>query len=246
MIIGQLIKTNQFRKLLLRFDPVKVIGKAGHRGRLFFCRFPAFLMTLVSVVVLLALRPMLRPISLAAAPHLAPPQFKHFTFGYSEQFADTLWLRAIQDFDYCERKIDKINCEGKSWLYQMLDLVSELSPHFRTVHSAGPLALTVIISDIEGASKLFDKAVRNFPNDWVILYRAAYHALYEENNRPKAATLLERAARNGAPPWTYSLAGRLYTEAGQRELGERIYQEISQDPNLKEVAERLKKKLEHK
>lgn len=213
---------------------------------MFFKQHLSIFLSLSLLLLIFFLNSYTAEINILRAPYLAPPQIKHFTFGYSEQMVDALWVRSIQDFDYCERKIDKINCEGKGWLYQMLDLISELSPHFRTVHSAGPLALTVIVSDIEGASKLFDKAVQNFPNDWTILYRASYHAIYEEKNKEKAASLLERAARNGAPSWTYSLAGRLYTEAGQRELGQRIYDEISQDPNLKDVAERLKKRLEQK
>lgn len=178
--------------------------------------------------------------------NLPPPPITHLTFGFSQQIADQFWLRAIQDFDYCEKKIAENTCRNQGWLYQMLDLITELAPDFRMPHAAGPLALTVIISDIEGASKLFDKAVQNFPTDWPILYRAAYQALLEEKNKEKAAKLLYQAAKNGAPDWVYALAGRLYSEAGEKELGERIYAEISQDPNLKNVAERLRQRLDGK
>ncbi len=178
--------------------------------------------------------------------NLPPPQIIHFAFGFPEQIADQFWLRSIQDFDYCEQQVAENTCRNQSWLYQMLDLITELSPNFRMPHAAGPLALTVLISDIEGASKLFDKAVKNFPNDWPILYRAAYQAMIEEKNKEKAAQLLYQAAKKGAPDWTYALAGRLYSEAGAKELGEKIYDEINQDPNLKSVAERLRKRMDGK
>jgi len=158
---------------------------------------------------------------------LAPPSDIHyFTFGHREILADFFWIRSIQDFDYCEKKLAEQLCKGNSWLYQMLDVITDLSPYFRMAYSAGSMALTVIISDIEGASKFFDKAVVHFPSDWRILYRAAYHAIYEEKDQAKAASLVERAAKNGAPDWVNALAGRLYSEAGKTELAERLAQEL--------------------
>ena len=140
---------------------------------------------------------------------LAPPkEIVRFAFGYNEPMADIFWIRAIQDFDYCDQKIDKTNCRGNSWLYKIIDVTTELSPQFRVPHSMGAIALSVIISDIPGASKIFDKATVRFPKDWTILGRAAYHAMYEEDDRSKAARLLKQAAENGGPYWYYALAGR--------------------------------------
>ncbi len=173
-----------------------------------------------------------------------PIAFRNFTFGFSEQTADTLWIRSLQDFDFCEQKIAENVCRGQGWLFQMLNLVIELSPHFRIPNAVGPLALSVIVSDIQGASMLFDKSVVNFPKDVNILYRAAYHAMEEEKNYAKAADLMQRAAQNGGPPWFYALAGRLYTKEGRKDLAETVYKDISQDPNLKEAAERLRRTID--
>lgn len=205
-----------------------------------------FLLITLALIFLVLGRLSLNDFHLISEANLPPPQITHFTFGFADQIADQFWVRAIQDFDYCEQKIAENTCRNQGWLYQILDLVTELSPHFRMPHATGPLALTVLISDIEGASKLFDKAVKNFPEDWRILYRAAYQAMLEEKNKEKAAGLLYRAAKYGAPNWVYVLAGRLYSEAGEKELGERIFQEINQDPNMKTVAERLRKRLDGK
>lgn len=150
---------------------------------------------------------------------LAPPaSIQYFTFGHRDLVADMLWVRSIQDFDYCEKKQTENLCRGNSWLYQMLNVITDLSPDFRMAYSAGAMALTVIISDIEGASKFFDKAVAHFPNDWLILFKAAYQAQYEEKNPAKAASLLERAGQNGAPDWVFALAGRLYSRTGENDL----------------------------
>ncbi|MCB0407159.1 MAG: hypothetical protein KDD34_03080 [Bdellovibrionales bacterium] len=40
--------------------------------------------------------------------YVPPPKaITHMHFGYKETFADSLWLRAIQDFDYCEEEEDQ-------------------------------------------------------------------------------------------------------------------------------------------
>ncbi len=172
-----------------------------------------------------------------------PPKLEFFHFGYSETIADSLWLRAIQDLDFCEAQVKKNECIGKGWLFQILDAATTLSPLFKTPYEAGALALTIVISDYKGASRIFDKAVLAFPSDWKILYRASYHALYEEKDKQKAARLSVRAAQSGGPVWLYSLATRLYTEAGEKELGLRLYQDLKEQGEDPIVLARMREKL---
>lgn len=164
-----------------------------------------------------------------------PPMVEKLSFGYNEIGADLLWIRTLQDFSYCEEEIRERVCRNNSWLYKMLDAITNLSPHFRLPYAAGALALTIVITDIEGATKIFEKGVAAFPNDWPILYRAAYHYIYEVNDKKRAAELLIRAGQNGAPPWVFALAGRLYSDSGHLELAESLLQEMirnEQDPIL--------------
>lgn len=177
--------------------------------------------------------------------NVAPPEhLEHLSFGFHEVVADLFWIRALQDFGYCESQVAENRCRGESWLYQMLDTITNLSPKYRIVHATGPLALSVIISDIEGASKLFDKAVAEYPKDWPILYRAAYHAILEEKNNEKGAELVRRAAQNGGPTWFYSLAAHLYSEAGQRLMIKSMLQDLEQQKIEPEILERVRKRLE--
>jgi len=175
---------------------------------------------------------------------LPPKGIVNFTFGQRELMADLYWIRLIQDFDFCERKIDQMNCSGRGWVFHMLDLVTELSLSFRMPLAVGPMMLSVVVSDIQGASLLFDKAVARFPHDWSILYRASYHALIEEKDRAKAAALLERAGREGAPEWVFSLSARLYSESGQAEVAAGLLSELEQSGSVSEgILERIRQKL---
>lgn len=155
-----------------------------------------------------------------------PPKLEFFSFGYQMTIADNLWIRAIQDFDYCENQIAENHCQDNGWLAEMLDTITNLAPDYQIVYKAGGLALTVIISDYAGATRIFDKGVKVFPHDVSLLHRAAYHAMMEEKNQEKAASLLVQAAKSGGSAWFYSLATRLYTEAGKKDLAMGLYKEL--------------------
>lgn len=169
-----------------------------------------------------------------------PRGIERFAFGAREVIADLGWLRSIQDFDYCEKKEAAHLCRGNGWLARMLDVVTDLSPKFRAPYASGGMALSIIISDRAGATSLFEKGLAQYPDDWIISYKAAYHFLYEENDPARAAQLMENAAKHGAPGWVYSLAGRLYTRAGKRELALRLLEELRANPAIApEALERL-------
>lgn len=172
-----------------------------------------------------------------------PSMIERMSFGYKESIADVFWIRAIQDLDYCEKQIAKNICKSNSWLYKMLDATTNLSPSFRIPYAAGALALTVIISDIDGATKIFDKGVRAYPNDWPILYRAAYHYLYEVKDKKRAGELLIQAGQNGAPPWVFTLAGRLYSDSGNLELAEALLKEMIETEQDENLVKRLQDKI---
>ncbi len=168
---------------------------------------------------------------------LAPPpeHVEYFTFGFRESMADSFWLRWIQDNDVCQtyRGVAKPTAGIKltkefdnprnkvcdnSWAFKMLDAVTRLSPKFKMPYELGAITLSVLTEDYSGASVIFDRAVEAYPYDWSILYRAAYHSLFDMNDVPKAADLFRRAVANGAPQWLELLAARLYTRSGQIEI----------------------------
>lgn len=161
---------------------------------------------------------------------------EHVALGYKDILADGLWLRVIQDFDVCDQnrgvegqsQIDPdriFNCE-RGWVYSMIDVITHLAPRFRMPYATGATVLSVVVDDIRGATLIFDKALAQFPTDWSIQYRAAYHYLFENQNKEKAAQLLVKAARNGGPIWLNSLAARLYTETGQAYLGKIVLEDF--------------------
>lgn len=215
-------------------------------------------------------------------PLFAPPEtIKHFTFGYGETMADSLWIRVIQDLDYCERapdlnesrkaeelewgrlspeeqhrrnlppalsgaSIDKSKpsmCD-RGWVYNYINAITELAPRFRMPYSAGATVMSILVDDREGARLIYEKGLQQFPDDWTMAYRAAYHYLYEVDDPRRAAELLVAAGKKGAPPWVNLLASRLYTVSGRAHLAKSVLEETLANtppgPARERILQRLK------
>ncbi len=186
-----------------------------------------------------------KPAVLKKSEYLPPPQIiQNLATGLQIQISDSLWLRALQDFDYCDKKVNEVECTSESWLYQIVDLTTDLDKRFRDAYFFGAMSLTVLISDYSGASQIFDKGILQFPNDWRLSYAAAYHALFEEKNKLKASQLYYAAAENGAPAWVHVLAGRLADEGGERKFAQQILKQMIENSKEPSLVKRLQNKLD--
>ena len=162
--------------------------------------------------------------------YFAPPELiKYFSFGFSDLYADILWLRLIQDIDFCssEKGIPvydgktKYQCE-KGWSFKMTSAITELAPRFLSPYEVSGSIMSIIVGDKQGAKKIYDKAVKNFPHHWKIHFSAGYHYLMELKEEERAAELLMRAADLGGPHWLYALAAKTYGELGKLLLSREI------------------------
>jgi tetratricopeptide (TPR) repeat protein len=167
-----------------------------------------------------------RTVDLNYAP---PPEAKYFLFGYNEPFADSLWIRILQNPEQCEMHLAPeggprtgvghvADC-NKGWVYHMLDATTEIAPRFKAPAQYGPLFLSVLVDDIEGATLYFEKVLKLYPNDWELNYQAATHYMREVGDLKRAAELYSAAAQNGAPKWIYALSANLYKKTGQALAG---------------------------
>ena len=162
--------------------------------------------------------------------YFAPPELiKHFSFGFSDLYADILWMRLIQDIDFCSSKKGipiydgktKYQCE-KGWSFKMTEAITELAPRFLSPYEISGSIMSIIMGDKSGAKKIYDKAIKNFPNNWKIHFSAGYHYLIELKEEEKAAQLLIKSADLGGPHWLYALAAKTYGKLGQLLLSREI------------------------
>lgn len=172
------------------------------------------------------------------------PHLEHFTFGYRELVADLLWLRTIQNVDQCERPLKPNEVCSNSWVFKMVDKVTDLSPRFRIVYATVPLLLSIAVNDSQGAVLLLEKGIKYFPNDWPILYRGGYLYLFDMGEKVKAADYFLRAQKNGGPDWLASYATRLYSEAGRLELVDQVIKEYEKSGLPPGLLQRMRDRMQ--
>lgn len=180
--------------------------------------------------------------------YFAPPEIiTHFSLGFSDLYADLLWMRLIQDIDFCNSQKGlpsydghkKYHCE-KGWSFKMSNAITELAPRFLTVYQISGSIMSILMGDKQGAKQIYDKALKNFPNHWRIHFSAGYHYLLELKEEEKGAKLLIRAADLGGPYWLYALAAKTYGNLGKLFLSREILLEAIK----KDITGKYKKSLE--
>lgn len=180
-----------------------------------------------------------------------PPNIERFSLGYRSVVADALWLRVIQNYDLCEaprtekvaQSSDQTSRCHLGWVFHMLDSITDLDPRFKIPFTTGATVLSIAVDDREGARRMFEKGILKFPNDWPLIYQAAYHYLYEVGDRTRAAELFVQAGQQGAPQWVFSLAARIYSQEGKAEAGKFVLVEYLKDHPEGAGAERAKLRL---
>jgi tetratricopeptide (TPR) repeat protein len=191
------------------------------------------------------------------ASFLPPPDgLKHFLLGYNDAAASLLWLRVVQNLDYCEtgkyglsdyvapvpkkgqtfleavveRKMKPSKCH-KGWVYKMLNAISTIEAKFKLVYDHGASFLSIIVDDREGARLIFEKGLQLYPNDWRLNFNAAYLYLWELQDTQRAADLMRKAVQNGAPLIVAKFAARIYDHNGKADVAEAVLREaLHQDP----------------
>ncbi|MCB0379489.1 MAG: tetratricopeptide repeat protein [Bdellovibrionales bacterium] len=194
-----------------------------------------------------------------------PKQMQYYHFGYADLTSSSLWVRLLQDIEICQNQREQKGLESLDankdvlgqvlkrelpqsrchlgWTYKMLDVITDLDPTFFMAYYVGGTFLSVLVDDREGAQRIYEKGLHFFPDQWKLLYAAGYHELFEMQNPEKAAELLEKAGRRGAPKWVYALAARLYTRTGRALYAKSILEAVlARDPKGPRV-EQLKIRL---
>ncbi|MCY4512267.1 MAG: hypothetical protein OXB86_01100 [Bdellovibrionales bacterium] len=183
--------------------------------------------------------------------YFAPPTLiKHFSFGFSDLYADFLWIRLIQNVDFCNAQQGIPEYAGKSlyqckkgWSYKMTDTLTELAPRFLAPYLISGSIMSVIMRDREGAQKIYDKGMKRFPDNWKLFFNAGYHYLLEMKDREKGAELFLKAAQNGGPPWLYDLSIKQYEESGKLLIARQILEELLEYSRLESVRRHIKERL---
>ena len=190
--------------------------------------------------------------------YFAPPAIlPHLSLGYRDFLANLLWLRFIQNPDFCSFEAglpvygsappDKDGgalsshntiqgekrCEW-GWSYNMVSAVTELAPLFKTPYIFSPVILSIFTGDVKGAEHILLKGLRVFPKDWKINFYSAYLYSVELNKPELAAHFAHESAKNGGPYWLYGFSADQYGMANRVFLGEAVLKALLEKDMPKE------------
>jgi len=165
---------------------------------------------------------------------------KSAVLGFNELAADILYIKAIGYFGghYLSDKKYK-------WFYHILNVTTTLSPHFKDPYEFGAIALAVETGEVENSNKLLKKGITNNPNYWRFPFYLGFNYFFYLGDYQSAAFFMERASKlPGSPPYTLSLASRLYAEAGRPEYAieflTKVYNETEDRMIKNEIRIRIK------
>ncbi len=152
--------------------------------------------------------------------------------GFENFAASYYWLTFIQDGFLCSGLKNRIAKEQKHllerktcsdrWGYVVLKAISHLNPKIKSLYVWGVTTLSVFETDPEGASELFEKGMDEFPDSWLLQYRAGYHEVIERKRPELGAKYYRLAEKNGGPDWLATAAASLLSEAGQKIEAKRL------------------------
>ncbi|MFZ5468510.1 MAG: tetratricopeptide repeat protein [Myxococcota bacterium] len=172
---------------------------------------------------------------------------KRATLGHRSIVADWYWVRSAIYFGD-----PTLNKEHYRFLFPLVDLITDLDPHFEYAYLFGGVALPTNLGNetwlnTTESTALLEKGVRVLPNSWHLRQILAYNQVQFHGNLGRAANLLAEAVRiPGRPGILLALATRLYAAAGRPDSGLALANEIletTEDPGLRGVIERRMKEL---
>jgi hypothetical protein len=154
--------------------------------------------------------------------------------GNKRLLADLFWIQTLLESDDDQYKKNDLN----SWMYLRFLNISILDPLFYENYMYGGLYLSIVMDDVLGASEIFEKGLKYYPEDYKLNYYAGFNYYFEQGNFEKGAIYLERIKNHpSAPSFMKLIVEKLKFETTQNSEVALIFlkNEYSQtnDPTLK-------------
>jgi tetratricopeptide (TPR) repeat protein len=113
---------------------------------------------------------------------------RYLNLGQKRLYSSLFWISTILESDQEHYKGKNLN----SWMFLRFQTISLLEPKFYENYAFGGLYLSVIKDDLEGASEIYSKGLKIYPNDYNLLKNAAFHFYYEAQDYTKAEVILRQ------------------------------------------------------
>ncbi len=140
--------------------------------------------------------------------------FKIFSLGQSRLGAGILWVETLLNSDLDHYEKGDLN----DWMYLRFNTITDLDPYFYEAYLYGGIYLSIIKDDEEAARLIYEKGIKQYPDDFYLLLNASFHYYYELGDIDRSLDLLSKIyAHPKAPSFLPSLYARMKSTRGDLE-----------------------------
>lgn len=158
------------------------------------------------------------------------------SFGYNSALAHILWFNAINYFGKHYRS-DK----DYQWLSHFCDITTSLAPESKDYYQFCGTTLSWEAGKAEQAISLYNKAIKQFPDDWLFYYlRGFTKGFFKKDGEGAKEDYILSASKPAANPIVVRLASKkIVSTSGTQEAVEFLKSaiELAEDPSSKKILE---------
>tara|TARA_B100001971_G_scaffold213155_1_gene245500 strand:+ start:89049 stop:89867 length:819 start_codon:yes stop_codon:yes gene_type:complete len=139
-----------------------------------------------------------------------------FALGQQRLISNVFWISTLLESDLQHYKKKDLN----NWLFLRFNTISKLDPLFLMNYQFGGQYLSIVKDDLKGASIIFEKGLKHYPEDYRLLYYAGFLYAFELFDYKRAIEIYETLIEtNQAPGFIKSLVIKLkHQEVGDLNL----------------------------
>lgn len=143
------------------------------------------------------------------------------TLGYTNIYADWLWLQSIQAFGSGWQTMDKVNPTKP--IYEYFDTLTDMDPHFISAYRFANLVIEDQRGDAVRGRDILRKGSFHNPSNYDIPYLGVYNAVWGYKDMPTARWFARRLTRiQSAPTFMKRMEEYIERESGRFELAFKI------------------------
>jgi hypothetical protein len=144
-----------------------------------------------------------------------------FNMGQKRLISSLLWIATILESDQDHYKNKDLN----SWMFLRFKSISDLEPLFYENYIFGGTYLSIIKDDLPGATYIYERGIKAYPNDYDLLKNAAFHFHFEVGDHKKSYKLyLQLKSHPRITPLMLSTLARLESQFGSLQVAQQLLQ----------------------
>lgn len=138
----------------------------------------------------------------------------YFHMGQKRLISSAMWIATIIESDIDHYKQKDMN----SWMFLRFKTISDLEPRFYENYSLGGVYLSIVKDDLDGASEIYERGLREFPDDYFLLKNSAFHYEFEVGDHKRAFEIYSKLKTHPKLDFnTLGVATRVESEFGDKE-----------------------------